>query len=110
MAQQIFYLNIRKTHNKQYILPNKPSEQDDRSQHPITSDYIPKLPIRTSQEGEEAGKFIHQTLGTQINESDYLLSNTPKHDTNRDNNTSQNSPDKGILSPQQTQKIMLTYR
>ena len=85
MAQQISNLNIRKTHNKQYILPNSPSEQDEISQHPIASDHIPKSHSITSQEGEEAEKSIHQTLGTQINESDYLLTNTPKYDTNKDN-------------------------
>ena len=44
-----------------------------------------KLPSITSQEGEEAEKFIHQTLQTQINESDYLLPNAPKYDTSKDN-------------------------
>ena len=57
MAQQISDLNITKTHNKQYILPNSPSEQNDRSQHPIASDHIPKSPSITSQEGEETEKF-----------------------------------------------------
>ena len=47
--------------------------------------HIPKLPSITSQEGEEAEKFIHQTLGTEINESEYLLPNPPKNDTNKDN-------------------------
>ena len=57
MAQQISDLNIRKTHNTQYVLSNTPSEQDDRSQHPITSDHIPNSPSITSQEGEEAEKI-----------------------------------------------------
>ena len=136
MAQQICDLNIRKTCNKQYTLPNTPPEQDDRSQHPITSDHIPKSPSITSQEGEDAEKFIHQTHGTQINESDYLLPNTPKHDTNKENEAeialrqdldkdsitsfrtihskiaprehSTHSPDREILPLQKMQNIMLT--
>ena len=65
-------LNIIKTPSKQYILPNSPSEQDEMSQDPIASDCMPKLPSITSQEGEEVEKCIHQTLGTQINESIYF--------------------------------------
>ena len=79
MAQEISDLNIRKTHNKQYMLPNTPSEQDDRSQDPIMSDHI------TCQDGKEAEKCIHQSCRAQINESNYLLPNTPKYDTNKDN-------------------------
>ena len=37
-----------------------------------------KSPSITSQEGEEAERFIHQTLGTEINESEYLLSQFTK--------------------------------
>ena len=84
MPQQISDLNIRKTCNKQYILPHAPSEQNDRLQHPNTLEHISKSPNITSQEGEEAEKFIHQTLGTEINDSEYLLPNTPKNDTNKD--------------------------
>ena len=78
MAHQISDLHIRKTYNKQYILPYTPSEQTDRLQHPNTSEHIPKFPSITSQEGEEAEKFIHQILGTEINESEYLLPTEPK--------------------------------
>ena len=85
MTQQNSNLNIRENHNKQYILPNSPSEQDGRSQHPIASGHIPKSSSNTSQEGKEAEKFKHKALGIQINESDYLLPNTPKYDTNKDN-------------------------
>ena len=78
MAQQMSHLNIRKTQNKQYILPHTPSEQNDRLQNPTTSEHIPKSPSITSQEGEEAEKCTYQTLGTEINESEYLLLYTPK--------------------------------
>ena len=78
MAQQIFDLNIRKTHNKQYILPHTLSEQNDRLQDPNTSEHIPKSASIPFQEGEEAEKFIHQTPGTEINESEYILPYAPK--------------------------------
>ena len=67
-----------------HILPHIPSEHTDRLQHPNTSEHIPKSPSITSQEGEEDEKFIHQTLGTEINESEYLLPNTSKNNTNKD--------------------------
>ena len=68
MPQQISDLNIRKTHNKQYILPHTLSEQNDRLQHPNTSEHMPKSPSIISQEGKEAEKVIHQSFGTEINE------------------------------------------
>ena len=84
MGHQISDLNIRKTHNKQYISPYTPSKQNDRLLHPNTSEHIPKSPSITSQEGEEVEKFTHQTLWIEINESEYFLPTTPQHDTNKD--------------------------
>ena len=51
----------------------------------MLSEHIPKSPSITSQEGEETEKFTHQILGTEINESEYLLPSTPKYDTDKDN-------------------------
>ena len=78
MAQQISDVNIRKTQNKQYILPHTLSEQNATLQHHNTSKRMLTSPCITSQDADEAEKVINQTLGIEINESEYLLLNTLK--------------------------------
>ena len=51
--------------------------QNDQLHSPdISGWHRPKSPNVTSQEGEEAEKFMHQIFGKDINESDYILPNT----------------------------------
>ena len=85
MVQQISDLDIRKIHNKQYILFHTTLEQNDILQHPNTSEHLPKSPSITSQDREEVIKCKHQTFGTEIYESEYLLPSTPENNTNKEN-------------------------
>ena len=48
------------------------------TEDPNTSEHIPKSTSITSEKGEKAEKFIYQTLGTELNVSEYLLPPIPK--------------------------------
>ena len=59
MAPQNSDLNIRKSCNKQYILPNSPSEQDEMSQHPITTQIAQHKPPK---KGKRLKNFYTRSL------------------------------------------------